>query len=331
MILRGAAVIEDKLDAKPLTAYHLKLIAVVTMLIDHVGLALLPQVTFLRIIGRIAFPIFAFLIAEGCRYTSSRWKYALRLGLFTLISQVPYVLGLYPDNFPKGILWQLNIFYTLFLAVAFIHIFETLRHSSRKTQLFAIGAEPVCCGVIVALVYARRAVNASGDLVMGTIMQWVVSIIPLLYVPVLLWWCHHLEQHQDGGNIEPSWFSNILAVIALLFPLLMASLLGVDYGIFGVVLIFALYLAKSRKMQAVVLAAGMFYHYGWQRLVPYFQGSSTRSLAYLLAQLAVSLVPVALVYVLYNGKRGKPMKWPFYIFYPAHLAVIAGLRIVLGL
>ena len=51
---------------------RLKIIAAAAMLIDHIGAYLLPQVRILRIIGRIAFPIFAFMIAEGCRYTKNK-------------------------------------------------------------------------------------------------------------------------------------------------------------------------------------------------------------------------------------------------------------------
>ncbi len=76
-----------------LTSNQLKLIALVAMTCDHVGIILLPQVTFLRIIGRLAFPIFSFMIAEGCRYTSNRARYLLTV-------------------FGVGILWQ-TIYYLI--------------------------------------------------------------------------------------------------------------------------------------------------------------------------------------------------------------------------
>ncbi len=53
----------------------LKLIAALTMLVDHTGMILFPNVLWLRIIGRLSFPIFAFLIAEGCRHTKNRLRY----------------------------------------------------------------------------------------------------------------------------------------------------------------------------------------------------------------------------------------------------------------
>ena len=52
-----------------LTGNLLKLIAMLTMTIDHIGVILLPQYRILRIIGRLTMPIYAFMIAEGCHYT----------------------------------------------------------------------------------------------------------------------------------------------------------------------------------------------------------------------------------------------------------------------
>ena len=58
-----------------LTGNQLKLLALFAMTCDHVGLQLLPQFIILRIIGRLAAPLFAYMIAEGCRYTHDRGRY----------------------------------------------------------------------------------------------------------------------------------------------------------------------------------------------------------------------------------------------------------------
>lgn len=60
-----------------LNSNALKSIAAFTMLIDHIGVILFPHVTILRIIGRISFPIYAFMIAEGCEHTKNKLKYFL--------------------------------------------------------------------------------------------------------------------------------------------------------------------------------------------------------------------------------------------------------------
>ena len=72
-------------DGMPLTATTLKLIGIVTMTIDHIGYFLFPEITVLRIIGRIAYPVFAYFIAEGCTYTRHKSRYlfsVLSVGVF---------------------------------------------------------------------------------------------------------------------------------------------------------------------------------------------------------------------------------------------------------
>jgi len=126
-----------------LTGSHLKWIAILTMLIDHIGVALLevgllPQIAdavlagnsfdyvisdyhfwyrfddVLRAIGRLSFPIFCFLLVEGFLHTKNVKKYALRLGLFALISEIPFDLA-FNESFLEAS-YQ-NVFFTLFLGL----------------------------------------------------------------------------------------------------------------------------------------------------------------------------------------------------------------------
>lgn len=62
------------------------------MTLDHIGYLLLPQYPILRIIGRLAFPIFSYMIAEGCRYTKNRTKYLLTMIAFGTAFQVVYFI-----------------------------------------------------------------------------------------------------------------------------------------------------------------------------------------------------------------------------------------------
>lgn len=73
-----------------LTNNQLKIIAMISMLIDHIGGYLFPKVAILRIIGRLAFPIFAYMIAEGCFYTKHRLRYLLHLLILGTGCQLVY-------------------------------------------------------------------------------------------------------------------------------------------------------------------------------------------------------------------------------------------------
>lgn len=75
-----------------MSSFVLKLIAAVTMFIDHAGLLLFPDLEFMRILGRLAFPIYAFCIAEGFRYTKNRKLYFLRVFILGLICQIVYTV-----------------------------------------------------------------------------------------------------------------------------------------------------------------------------------------------------------------------------------------------
>ncbi len=107
-----------------LTASTLRLVACLTMLIDHIGAALLPQVTLLRLIGRIAMPIFCFQITEGARHTSRKGRYLLRLLLCGVCAELPFnmvVSGRVFDPVYQNVLW------TLALGLAAIFLSEEIR------------------------------------------------------------------------------------------------------------------------------------------------------------------------------------------------------------
>lgn len=90
----------------------LKIIAVLSMVIDHVGAVLLPDVGILRWIGRIALPIFAYCLMAGLTHTRSVKKYITRLLIMAVIAQPLFVWSFYNDDF-WGNLYQLNTLFTL--------------------------------------------------------------------------------------------------------------------------------------------------------------------------------------------------------------------------
>ena len=120
-----------------LSGSALKILAVILMLIDHIGAMMGPDTaplftvfgrsvtlyTLMRFIGRMAFPIFAFLIVEGHRHTRSKVRYGVGLLIFAILSEVPY------DLFRYGVWFTLhkqNVFFTLLLGYLGICAYEGL-------------------------------------------------------------------------------------------------------------------------------------------------------------------------------------------------------------
>ena len=113
---------------KGLSGSTLKLIAIITMLIDHIGAAVIARLLIagqgsemlykiyyaMRAVGRVAFPIFCFLLVEGFFYTGSRKKYALRLFGFALLSEIPFDLAFSGKILEFG--YQ-NVFFTLLIGL----------------------------------------------------------------------------------------------------------------------------------------------------------------------------------------------------------------------
>lgn len=99
-----------------LSANVLKLIAIITMTIDHIGLILLNDYTPFRIIGRIAFPIFAYFISEGCRYTKNRFRYFLNVFLLGVVCQ-----GIF---FGVGNSLHNNILLTFSISILFVYVYN---------------------------------------------------------------------------------------------------------------------------------------------------------------------------------------------------------------
>ena len=104
-----------------MSGQSLKLIAIVTMLIDHIGLALFPDELIWRYIGRISFPIFAFLIVEGFVHTSNFKKYIGRILIFGILSEIPFNLLVSGKVFD---LEHQNVFFTFAIGLIMLHFIE---------------------------------------------------------------------------------------------------------------------------------------------------------------------------------------------------------------
>ena len=100
------------------------------MLIDHIGAYIFPGAYWLRCIGRLAFPIFAFFIAEGMRYTRSRKRYVLTLLVFSIISQIPY-------GFLREF-YYLNILFTFLIAIFAIFLIENYKKNETLYMIYLL-------------------------------------------------------------------------------------------------------------------------------------------------------------------------------------------------
>lgn len=117
-----------------MSANVLKILALITMTIDHAGFMLFPEQKWMRIIGRIAFPIFAFMIAEGCRYTHNRRKYLLQIALMGVAMQLVMFIA-------TKSLYQ-SVFISFTLAIMLIYVIDMAKEKKliRYWVLVAVAA-----------------------------------------------------------------------------------------------------------------------------------------------------------------------------------------------
>lgn len=149
-----------------LTGIQLKYIAMITMVIDHVGVAFrfaMPDAVYelLRTIGRLSFPLFCFLIVEGFLHTHDRRKYLCDMLLFALLSEVPF------DLLQSGSIWYTgsqNVFFTLSFGI--LALFAIEKFAKKKwLQL---------CGVTACMLAAT--------LIRSDYLFYGVALIVLLYL-----------------------------------------------------------------------------------------------------------------------------------------------------
>lgn len=309
---------------KEITGATLKWIAIITMLIDHIGAAILepymggefgPMPTkvlglnpmiwdfIIRGIGRVAFPIFIFLMVEGFFYTRNRKKYAIRLGLFCLISEIPFNLGFHPQDMeiysdlPRlkfidfDYTYQ-NVFFTLFIGFLTIWVMKVVTDyfAQRKMRLKPVGA---CTPEGVALDGIEDEEEESLDDETDSDREEKAS-----------------ETASGFGAITAEVVCEKLLLGLVIFTgCALAHFLHTDYGFSGVLAIVVCYIVKKRggkyvgQMAAPVIVLS---------LMNMFE--------------AVAFLDLALV-ASYHGKKGKNIgKYFFYIFYPAHLLILGLIR-----
>ncbi|MCT2410007.1 conjugal transfer protein TraX [Chryseobacterium antibioticum] len=104
-----------------LNSYHLKILALTTMILDHVGAMFFPDFLPLRIIGRVAFILYAFMLVEGVNNTRNIKNYIQKIFIWALISEIPFDLAFYGKPFYFE---HQNIFFTLLISILGLQFFQ---------------------------------------------------------------------------------------------------------------------------------------------------------------------------------------------------------------
>lgn len=106
-----------------MTAFHLKLLAMLAMLIDHAGNYILGNIFWMRLVGRLAFVLYAFMVSEGLKHSRDKQAYLLNLLTFSLVSSIPYSLMTSGQvlNLTK---W--NVGFTLLAGAGLLYLWERL-------------------------------------------------------------------------------------------------------------------------------------------------------------------------------------------------------------
>ena len=160
------------LGKRGISSSTLKIIAMISMLIDHIAYILIaPAVRVngpdssiytlycaMRGVGRIAFPIYCFLLTEGFFRTHDRKKYAFRLLLFALISEIPYDLAFYHSIRYSG---HSNVFFTLLLGVVMMSLMEKAQNHFRDYRIVIMIylAAIAACGICAEWIHCEYGIK----------------------------------------------------------------------------------------------------------------------------------------------------------------------------
>lgn len=230
----------------------LHLLAMAFMLLDHLWATVVPGNEWMTCVGRLAFPIFAFLIAEGYFHTKNLKKYMLRLLLCALVSEIPFNL-MYAGRIFYPI--HQNVLWAFLISLGLICWNEKLRDAQRW----------------------RR------------VLRWVVS---------------------------------------LLVGFLIGTLTFVDYYGYGIMMVLVFYYFRGSELWQV---AGRFlglYWINWELMGGLVYEFEALGRVWVLHQQGLALLALIPIW-LYTGRKGYDRPWfrrACYLFYPAHMLLLALLR-----
>ena len=190
---------------------HLKLIAAVSMLLDHAGILLFPKITVFRILGRLAYPIFALMIAEGCRYTKNKLHYLLLIfGLGTACQLVYYFVS--GDTY-------LNILLTFSMSILLIYWVQDLQKAARERSSGFIW-NVISFFAVVAVLWVLNQKFTTDYGFWGIMAPVLCSLFPEKgktgrYLPVLMMAVGLLCLALDYGGVQ--WYALLALPLLLLY------------------------------------------------------------------------------------------------------------------
>lgn len=212
-----------------MTTFVLKIIACVCMLIDHLTCILMPNGTTIdyinisaatqtqinnaviytvgRGIGRLAFPIFCFLLVEGFKHTSNLKKYMLRIAIFAFISEFPFDLAFFGFGDAKFLTHQ-NVMFTLFIGLLAVSIIDRMQkvyfNDYLKYNIFS-------CAAIIGGCVAAMLLNTDYS-VYGVVLPVIFYVFrnKKLWITLVMAVCIYLFLISDGSSIIN--FAELLAL-----------------------------------------------------------------------------------------------------------------------
>ena len=303
----------------------LKLIA--TMLVDHTaatilerllaarrlsdavtGSAMIPYdslyLTYMimRLIGRIAFPIFCFLLVEGFVHTRSKWKYTLRLAIFALVSEIPFDLALFGKPFYFG--YQ-NVFFTLLIGMVVMIGFETISEKLKEKNwlpvismagIIAVGA--AFTYFVLLIIKSINGIKINQDSIISIHLNITAKTIIAITFCIIVFFVYLIMGRKNTRQAVNIKFADLAVLVAGMF---LSMVLVTDYSSFGVLTIAVIYGLRRNHLKAML------------------GGCITLTImSFSEATAFLALIPAHL----YNGKRGLKLKFIFYAFYPVHLFIL---------
>lgn len=286
-----------------MSVFILKCIAVVSMIIDHTGYILSLSgysggntVLIMRAVGRLAFPIFAFLIVNGAQKSRDRLAYLSRLSLFALISQLPFTLAFSPENYMPAALRQADSFIAMAplwqrglpLIMLTALVYFLLLHRRGRPGLWY---------VLAALVLPLFRLKLGGflliDAPLNVFFTLACSLALICAVDAIM------SNDSRYSPVELALLVSAAAAAALyLLP-------NSDYSYKGLLLIASIYLFKNfRLAQLVAIVAWCAYMYGYD------------------SRFLIGALCACPLILLYTGRKGPSFKTLFYLIYPVHLVLL---------